>query len=109
MRPTFHPQLVNPPFGDPGLYVDLLFEKRALLFDLGDIRALPPGKLLRASHVFVSPTPMVHRSPFQTQSLPPRGRQTVGESPLGRSAGRDRSSPARCVELSDGQGGVCSG
>lgn len=60
MRPTFNLQLVNPPFGDPGLHVDFLFEKRALLFDLGDIRALPPRKLLRISHVFVSHTHMDH-------------------------------------------------
>ena len=60
MRPSFNLQLVNPPFGDPGLHVDFLFEKRALLFDLGDIRALPPRKLLRISHVFVSHTHMDH-------------------------------------------------
>lgn len=60
MRPLFHPELVNDPFGDPALYVDCLFEGRALLFDLGDIRALPPKKLLRVSHVFVSHAHMDH-------------------------------------------------
>lgn len=60
MRPLFHPQLVNDPFGDPALYVDCLFEGRALLFDLGDLRALPPRKLLRVSHVFVSHAHMDH-------------------------------------------------
>jgi len=42
------------------LFVDCLFEHRALLFDLGDIRALPPRKLLRISHVFVSHAHMDH-------------------------------------------------
>jgi ribonuclease Z len=60
MRPLFHPSLINDPFGDPGLYVDCLFEKRALLFDLGDIRRLAPRKILRLSHVFVSHTHMDH-------------------------------------------------
>lgn len=54
------PQLVNPAFGDPGLYVDFRNEKRALLFDIGDIGALVPRKLLRLSHVFVSHTHMDH-------------------------------------------------
>ena len=60
MRPIFQPRLVNGPFGDPALFVDILFERHALLFDLGDITALPPRKLLRTSHVFVSHTHMDH-------------------------------------------------
>ena len=60
MRPIFQPQLVNGPFGDPALFLDVLFERRALLFDLGDLAALPPRKLLRTSHVFVSHTHMDH-------------------------------------------------
>jgi len=60
MRPMLMPQLVNPAFGDPGLYVDFRNEKRALLFDIGDIGSLAPRKLLRLSHVFVSHTHMDH-------------------------------------------------
>ncbi len=54
MRPLFEPALVNDAFGDPGLYVDFREERRALLFDFGDLAALPPRKLLRISHAFVT-------------------------------------------------------
>ena len=60
MRPIFHPNLVNGSTGDPVLFVDCLFERRALLFDMGDIRALSPRKLLRISHVFVTHVHMDH-------------------------------------------------
>lgn len=60
MRPIFQPRLVNGPFGDPALYLDILFERRALLLDLGDIGVLPPRKILRTTHVFVSHTHMDH-------------------------------------------------
>jgi ribonuclease Z len=64
MRHLFEPRLVNDTFGDPGLYVDFRDERRALLFDLGDITALPPRKLMRLSHVFVTHTHMDHFSGF---------------------------------------------
>jgi ribonuclease Z len=54
MRPLLHPSLVNGRSGDPALYVDTLFEKRAILFDLGDVTALSPRKIHRLEHVFVS-------------------------------------------------------
>jgi ribonuclease Z len=54
MRPLLHPTLLNGRFGDPALYVETLFEKHAILFDLGDISALPPRKIQRIEHVFVS-------------------------------------------------------
>ena len=60
MPQHFDPHLVNDPCGDPGLYVDLVFERRALLFDLGDISPLPPHKLLRISDAFVTHRHMDH-------------------------------------------------
>jgi ribonuclease Z len=60
MRPLFEPQPVNDVFGDPGLYVDFRDERRALLLDFGDVSRLPPRKLLRLSHVFVSHLHMDH-------------------------------------------------
>jgi ribonuclease Z len=59
MRSIFDAQLVNEPFRDPGVYVDFRFARRALLFDIGE-SALPPRKLLRISHLFVSHTHMDH-------------------------------------------------
>ncbi|MGU7774716.1 ribonuclease Z [Burkholderia sp. MR1-5-21] len=60
MHALFEPSLVNDAFGDPGLYVDFRDERRALLFDLGDITRLLPRHLMRLSHVFVTHTHMDH-------------------------------------------------
>ena len=54
MRPLFHPSLVNGRYGDPTVYVETLFERRSLLFDIGEIFSLPPRKLRRIEQVFVS-------------------------------------------------------
>ena len=52
--------LINDPFGDPGVYVDFKYRKEAFLFDLGDLHALPPRKLLKIDFIFVSHTHMDH-------------------------------------------------
>ncbi len=53
-------ELVNGVFGDPALYLDFRDEKRALLFDVGEIGKLLPKRILRLSDVFVSHAHMDH-------------------------------------------------
>jgi ribonuclease Z len=60
MAANFHPRLINPPIDDPGLFVPFCHEKRAILFDLGDLNSLPARDLLKVTHVFVSHTHMDH-------------------------------------------------
>ena len=60
MKPNFHPSLINDPLGDPGLLIQFLYERRALLFDLGDLPSVPNATLLKISHVFVSHTHIDH-------------------------------------------------
>ncbi|MHC4600497.1 MAG: ribonuclease Z, partial [Planctomycetota bacterium] len=56
----FSPKLVNGPAGDPALYVELLGEGQAILFDMGRLERLKPAELLRITHVFVSHTHFDH-------------------------------------------------
>jgi len=51
MNTLFQPHLVNGPWGDPVLYIEFKFDRRAILFDLGDVRLLPSRKLLKVTHV----------------------------------------------------------
>ena len=60
MTPSFSSYLVNDVFGDPGVYVEVRWSKRALLFDLGHNEALGPTRLLRANDIFISHTHMDH-------------------------------------------------
>jgi len=54
----FH--LVNGPQGDPCLYANFKYEKRALLFDLGDVQGLSARSLLKVTHGFISHTHVDH-------------------------------------------------
>ncbi|MBI4685266.1 MAG: ribonuclease Z [Nitrospirae bacterium] len=60
MKPIFHHRLINSPFEDPCLYIRILREKRALLFDLGDINRLDPSGLQKITDVFVTHTHIDH-------------------------------------------------
>lgn len=64
MRPSLHPRLVNGPYDDPGLFIGFLFEKRSILFDLGEIACLSSKDVLKTTHIFVSHTHMDHFSGF---------------------------------------------
>lgn len=64
MKPSFHAKTVNGPFEDPCVYVRILREKRALLFDLGYIGRLELGNLLKITDVFVTHMHMDHFAGF---------------------------------------------
>ncbi|MDQ4086707.1 MAG: hypothetical protein M3177_01630 [Pseudomonadota bacterium] len=58
IRPDLHPRLVNGRFGDPGLFVEMLHRRAALLFDVRDVSALSPRDLLRVTTLFFTHTHM---------------------------------------------------
>ncbi|RLB30761.1 MAG: ribonuclease Z [Deltaproteobacteria bacterium] len=60
MKPSFHPRLINDVFSDPGLFIPFMFQRGALLFDLGDLSGLSTRDMLKISHIFVTHTHMDH-------------------------------------------------
>ncbi len=60
MRPDILPRLVNGATGDPALYAEFKYERRAFLFDVGDVHTLSARSLLKVSHIFVSHTHVDH-------------------------------------------------
>src|SRR3954471_13861713 len=64
VRTTLDIRLVDPSGFEPGLVVDVRDERRALLFDLGELDRPAPRLLLRATHAFVSHTHMDHWAGF---------------------------------------------
>ena len=66
MKPTFIHSLVNSPFEDPSLFVRIMRERRAFLFDIGSIHRLKPGDLQKITDVFVTHTHIDHFIGFDT-------------------------------------------
>lgn len=60
MARLFHYRVINNAFGDPSVFLRLLREKRALLFDVGDIRKIPFNEILKVSDIFVTHTHIDH-------------------------------------------------
>ncbi len=66
MKPTFIHSLVNSSFEDPALFVRIIRERRAFLFDIGSINKLKPGDLQKITDVFVTHTHIDHFIGFDT-------------------------------------------
>jgi len=66
MKPIFHHKPVNGPFEDPTVFVRILGEKRALLFDAGDVSGLPARDLMKVTDVFVTHMHIDHFIGFDT-------------------------------------------
>ena len=60
MRPSFQPRLVNPPYGDPSLYIPFAYRGEAILFDTGDLAPLSSREILKVDHIFITHTHMDH-------------------------------------------------
>ncbi len=60
MKPSFHARLLNSPFDDPGLYIRILREGRAFMFDLGFTTNLSSRDILKITNIFISHTHVDH-------------------------------------------------
>ncbi|MRR39072.1 MBL fold metallo-hydrolase, partial [bacterium] len=60
MRPSFLPRLVNGALFDPVVYVRILNEKRALMFDCGHFLSLSERELLAVEALCISHLHMDH-------------------------------------------------
>lgn len=66
MRQTFHTTFTPNPFDDPYLFIRILREKRAILFDLGYLGGIEHGNLLKITDIFVTHTHIDHFIAFDT-------------------------------------------
>jgi ribonuclease Z len=66
MKPNFHHRPVNGPFEDPAVFVRILRDRRALLFDAGDVSGLSTRDLMKLTDVFVTHTHIDHFIGFDT-------------------------------------------
>ncbi|MEW6108337.1 MAG: ribonuclease Z [Nitrospirota bacterium] len=66
MKPVFHHKLLNDYFEDPCLFIRILREKRAILFDIGNINRLKPSDIFKVTDVFVTHTHIDHFIGFDT-------------------------------------------
>lgn len=60
MKPSFHARLINGPFEDPGLYVRVIREGRAVMFDMGFTTTLSARDVLKTTHIFITHTHVDH-------------------------------------------------
>ncbi|MBW1616901.1 MAG: MBL fold metallo-hydrolase [Deltaproteobacteria bacterium] len=65
MSRLYSAEFINGYFEDPGLFVSFLFQKRAILFDLGDIHALSEKNILKIERIFITHTHIDHFAGFE--------------------------------------------
>jgi ribonuclease Z len=65
MSRLYSAKFINGCFEDPGLFVSFLFQKRAILFDLGDIHALSEKNILKIERIFITHTHIDHFAGFE--------------------------------------------